>query len=408
MKVKVSTANSQVSGLPLGFYGAVMLLTMIDNAVLTGVICLSLKLTGSAVPLGCVLCLSAAVPFLLGRLQWLRGAALSFRVLCALRLVAFAFVAIAALCGLIDAMPGFLGMALGVGVADFFTVTLFEAENARLVVGGRMNAWLGARWFQTAVQLGTCAGDMLGGGLLDRLGATNFVTAIGAMGVAANVVLLAVRRLKPTSADALAAHDGKFKPLERKKPPLNIGLNRATALLVCIALFGLHIGAFNSMVPVVFLQLKGWSSAFYGEAAGLVGIGALAAVTLFARPLNWVCVAVLFVACDVLLVMANQMWLVLCSALLLGYLFNYLRVQVRQRLLASAHTDADAEWVGACSAYASLFMQSIGPLTFTLLLGSRWVSVDLSPWMLIGSGILLVAATSFATRDDSMATVLSK
>lgn len=394
-----------------------MLLTLVDNAVLTGVICLSLKLTGSAIPLGLVLCLSVVVPFLLGRLQGLRGGALSFRALCVIRVVAFVFVVAGSLGGLTNAMAGFLAVALAVGIANFFTVTVFEGENARLVVGGRMSAWHGARWFQTALQLGTCVGDMAGGGLLDRLGAVHFVTVAGVAGIALSIGLLATRTRSATgsAASAPSAHSVRRRDETSgvsagavQAPTLALGANRATALLVCISLFGLHIGAFNSMVPVVFLQLKGWNATFYGLAAGLVGIGALAAVTVFARPLNRAMVAVLFMVCDVVLVLSDAKWLVLAAAVVLGYLFNYLRMHVRERLLASARNTADADWVGSCSAYASLLMQSFGPLAFTLLLGNGALSTGASPWMLIASGVALVVATSATTAPPRVATALGE
>ncbi|WP_176059330.1 hypothetical protein [Paraburkholderia sp. BCC1876] len=400
--------QSNVEAVPLRFYFTVVLLTLVDSTVLIGVVCLSLRLTGSAIPVGVVLCLSVAFPFLIERLLGNRVLRITLKSLAVIRVGVFALVILGSWLGMTRDVAGFLGVALAVGIADYFTVVAFESQNARFAVAKLMSPIQASRWFQTAVQLGNCGGDMVGGGLFDHVDGASFIWAVGITGLLASFLLLGMKSpLEGASSDvATAAAGASTVGMTRGLPPVNvsramsIGMNRSTALLVCIALFGLHIGAFNSMVPVVFLQLGGRDGTTYGLAAGLVGIGALAAVVLPGIQINRFAVAVALVMCDVVLVQVDSRFMFFGASLLLGYLFNYLRVNVREQLLGAARTTADADWVGSRSTYANLSMQSFGPLVFTFLLSGGVLSPRAAPWLMIGTGVALAAAT-FAV--DAMA-----
>ncbi|WQG56683.1 hypothetical protein RHM66_14430 [Pseudomonas sp. RTB3] len=89
------------------FYAVVALATACDQAVLTGVVWMSLKLSGSTLPLGIVLCLSVAVPFVLDLASRGRAADIGATWLVALRIVAFLVAALFAWCGLATALSFF-------------------------------------------------------------------------------------------------------------------------------------------------------------------------------------------------------------------------------------------------------------------------------------------------------------
>ena len=80
---------------------------------------------------------------------------------------------------------------------------------------------------------------------------------------------------------------------------------------------------------------------------------------------------------------------------MVDYLFNHLRIGLRERLLASACSEADADWIGSRSAYANHSMQSIGPLAFANLTTGAPFGPAAAPVLLVITGMAL-AGTTFA------------
>ncbi|HEY6927689.1 MAG TPA: hypothetical protein VI653_29710 [Steroidobacteraceae bacterium] len=376
------------------FYPVVALLTLVDYTFITGVVWLSLKVTGSSLPLGFVLCFSIAIPFILEMLLGERVTRVSVGRLAYMRILMFGAVATLAWLGVAGYVTGFLLLALAVGIVDYFTVTAFESWNARMVVDGLVTASQAAKRIQTAIQVGGLGGSMLGGALLGLLDGGTFLVDLGLAGAVASLVLLRLDndRAKKTVADVSAATSPKQSA--SIAPTLSLGRNTATGLLICLALIAFHIGAFNSMLPLVYQQVNGWDSTAFGTASGIAGVGAFLAAVLPMPRINRLVAPLLLVGVDMILVWSPITALSVIAAFFVGFATNLLRISVREELIAKARSDADAEWIGSRSAYASLSMQAFAALFLTFLTSQEVLSARHAPLMLVLSALLLAVGMS--------------
>lgn len=382
----------------LRFYAAVALLTLFDNAVVTAIIWLSLSVTQSTVPLGLVLCLSIALPFAFEQLFARRQQVLSMKQLAAIRVAVFLALAALSALGAGGALLGFLLLALAVGVVDFFTVSVFESRNAELVVEGQISANHAARWMQTAVQLGGFAGAFLGGVLLDSWGGNNFLTMIGVSSAIATFVLRIWTLGAAKSTLATAAQDKPTGEAVGAPEPqglggaigLRLGRNKVTALLIGLGLVGLHIGAFNSMLPLNYREVHGWDAASFGFASAVAGLGAFLAASVPSLPGKRSLVALVFVAADALLVFSGSIEFSSGAAFVLGFVTNLLRIHMREHLINAARTPLEASWIGSRSAYAALSMQAMAPLVLSLLASQTLLASAASGWLMVMSGVAVL------------------
>ncbi|WP_157379277.1 hypothetical protein [Burkholderia ubonensis] len=386
----------------------VALLTLVDNTVITGVIWLSLKITGSSMMLGLVLGLSVMVPFALERCFGNRVTRMSPGRLMLLRGGASLVMLGAIVTGLASSVEGFLCVALIVGVVDYFTITVFESQNARIVVLGSVSAEQASKWLQTAIQLGSFGGAMLGGGLLEKMNGQLFMGG----GVAVSLLLCPALLAMPTfgaANDPDAPGDASVHSKALSGRALFVGRNGVTAWLVCIALFGLQVGAFNSMIPIVFQGVRNWNAATYGLASGVAGLGAFSAAVLPSLRMPRAFAPTLLVLCNILVVQAPWPPVAVLASLLWGYVFNHMRIHVRQQLLKSARNETEADWIGSRSAYANLSMQAIGPLVLTTLVTNSLLSPSAAPILFVVCGIVLavVMLVAYDTKAESESTKAS-
>lgn len=363
------------------FYGVVALATACDQAVLTGVIWMSLKLSGSTVPLGVVLCFSVAVPFVLDLVSRGRAANIGATWLVGLRIAAFVFAALSAWFGLASGLSGFLLIALTVGTVDFLTASSLEIENTRRVVAGWIPADDAARFMQTAIQVGGFTGSLAGGGLLGLLDDSTFLLCVALAGAVLSPTLWAgrMKRNAPITADS---HD------HRQDHQVN---DRAFEMpygwMACLGLIALHIGAFNSMMPVVYQQVNFWGPASFGIASGVAGIGAFLAALMPLGKQRLVMFAICLIVVDALMVLAPQVLLSLAGAFLVGFITNHLRITVRSQLMRSANNDAQAARIGSRSTFCAYSMQATAPLILTFATSASVYGPTCGPALMIGSGL---------------------
>lgn len=363
------------------FYGVVALSTACDQAVLTGVIWMSLKLSGSTVPLGVVLCFSVAVPFVLDLVSRGRAANIGAAWLVALRIAVFVFAAVFAWFGLATALSGFLLIALMVGTVDFLTASSLEIENTRRVVAGWLPADDAARYMQTAIQVGGFTGSLAGGGLLGLLSDSTFLLCVALAGAVLSPALLAgrMRRSVPIAAGGHVHRQDRHV----SDTPFEIPYG----WMACLGLIALHIGAFNSMMPVVYQQVNHWSPTSFGIASGVAGIGAFLAALLPLGKHRLVMFATFLIVVDALMVLAPQVLLSLVGAFLVGFITNHLRIAVRSQLMRFAHNDAQAALIGSRSTFCAYSMQATAPLLLTFATSASVFGPTFGPALMISTGL---------------------
>ena len=375
----------------ISFYLVVALLTLCDTAVFTAVIWLSMIITGSAFVLGSVLCLSVAVPFVLDWVMGGRLARLQPATLFGLRAAAFILVALLALGGAIDSFAGFILVGLVVGVADFLTVSFLEIRNTKYVVAGRIESGLASRLMQTAIQIGGFAGAVAGGLLVNGEGSRVFI-GFGLAGAAASLPLLLLVPQLPAAMPAAMPAETAEGPAPTATPPGRAMLP-VTGLLFGLALVSFHIGALNSMLPIVFQKVRFWTASSYGIASGCAGIGAFTVAALPPKRLNFLWFPWLLLAADAVLVFCPLLLFAAIAAFFVGAATNHLRITLRAQLMQRSGDERQAEWIGQRNAYVSLGSLAVAPLLLTLLITPPLLNPHWAPEMLVGAGLLVCAGT---------------
>ncbi|MEB0107377.1 hypothetical protein [Pseudomonas sp. MH9.3] len=364
------------------FYAVVALATACDQAVLTGVVWMSLKLSGSTLPLGIVLCLSVAVPFVLDLASRGRAADIGATWLVALRIVAFLVAALFAWCGLATALSFFLLIALMVGTVDFLTASSLEIENTRRVVAGWLPADNAARYMQTAIQVGGFSGSLAGGGLLGLLSDSTFLLCVALSGAALSPALLLARMKRGVP---VAAQGHEQRPTSQASPA---PFQMPYAAMACLGLIALHIGAFNSMMPIVYQQVNHWSPTSYGIASGVAGLGAFLAALIPLSKHRLAMFATALIVVDALMVLAPQVLLSMVGAFLVGFITNHLRIVVRSQLMRAANNDAQAALIGSRSTFCAYSMQATAPLLLTFATTASIFGPASGPALMIGTGVV--------------------
>ncbi len=364
------------------FYAVVALATACDQAVLTGVVWMSLKLSGSTLPLGIVLCLSVAVPFVLDLASRGRAADIGATWLVALRIVAFLVAALFAWCGLATALSFFLLIALMVGTVDFLTASSLEIENTRRVVAGWLPADNAARYMQTAIQVGGFSGSLAGGGLLGLFSDSTFLLCVALSGAALSPALLLARMKRGVP---VAAQGHEQRPTSQASPA---PFQMPYAAMACLGLIALHIGAFNSMMPIVYQQVNHWSPTSYGIASGVAGLGAFLAALIPLSKHRLALFATALIVVDALMVLAPQVLLSMVGAFLVGFITNHLRIVVRSQLMRAANNDAQAALIGSRSTFCAYSMQATAPLLLTFATTASIFGPASGPALMIGTGVV--------------------
>ncbi|CDF92293.1 MULTISPECIES: MFS transporter [unclassified Pseudomonas] len=367
------------------FYSIVTLFTGLDMAIVIAMVWFGLETTGSTFLVGATLCVATVVPYLceqfIGKFFTVE---LTMRRLLYIRLIAFG-----AILGLsvtdVALLPiGFLSIAFVVGVTDYFTISTLESKNTKLVLAGLTNSDTSARLMQTSIQIGAFGGALLGGMIVDVFSVNQTLQIIS---IAAIVSLAAILLVAATPASNTP----------EKAPGNNEALTRQLSanlyiLIVVLSMIGFHIGAFNSLVPIVFQKLNEWNATLFGVASGLAGLGAFSAAVLPRIKLNSYSAILMIAMADVAIVYLQNLYVMMVAAFLLGFCINSLRIQLRKTLIESAPNAQVADVIAAKSSLYYLLVSGSAPMVLTFFTTAGLLGTEGARLLMIVSAALLGCA----------------
>ena len=366
------------------FYAVVSVSALTDMALLIGLIWAALRGTSSPLLLGVLLGLSAFVPFTLRRVfPALDSTRLTVRGVVLVRTTVYAVLALIAASGLLETLNGFILTALLVGILNYITTSAYEAANTKQVLAGLIDSGRSARWMQTAFQLGAFSGSFLGGLILDKASLPILVYGMGAV----SLIVIALVSMAGVNAGQPSASANR----QNGAAPVAVSAGSGVVLLcLVLGMIGFHIGSFNTMVPLVYQGLNGWSSAEFGLASGVAGLGAFAAAILPLPRLNTLLFAGLLVAADYVLAFSPLPLLSIGVCALVGFSINTLRISIRQHLIELATTPEQANSLAATSSFYFIVFQSAAPLCVGFLVSDYAFGRTAAPYVFVGVGVLLM------------------
>ncbi|WP_112196413.1 MFS transporter [Pseudomonas sp. LG1E9] len=367
------------------FYSIVTLFTGLDMAIVIAMVWFGLETTGSTFLVGATLCVATVVPYLceqyIGKFFTIE---LSLKRLLYIRLAAFAAVLGLSFTQAAMLPIGFLAIAFVVGVTDYFTISTLESKNTKLVLAGLTDSDTCARLMQTSIQIGAFGGALLGGLIVDvfSVNQTLQIISLAAIVSLAGVYLVADRP-SAGAADQTAA--------ATSAAPLDLPRN-LYILIIVLSMIGFHIGAFNSLVPIVFQKLNDWNATLFGVASGLAGLGAFSAAVLPRIKLNSYGAIALVILADVAIVYFQHLYVMMAAAFLLGFCINSLRIQLRKTLIESAPNARVADVIAAKSSLYYLLVSGSAPMILTFFTTSGFLGLEGARLLMIVSAGLLATA----------------
>ncbi|MGE7813716.1 MFS transporter [Pseudomonas sivasensis] len=367
------------------FYSIVTLFTGLDMAIVIAMVWFGLETTGSTFLVGATLCVATVVPYLceqyIGKFFTIE---LSLKRLLYIRLAAFAAVLGLSFTQAALLPIGFLAIAFVVGVTDYFTISTLESKNTKLVLAGLTDSDTCARLMQTSIQIGAFGGALLGGLIVDVFSVNETLQIIS---LAAIVSLAGVYLV----ADSPSAHGTDQTAASTAAAPLDLPRN-LYILIIVLSMIGFHIGAFNSLVPIVFQKLNEWNATLFGVASGLAGLGAFSAAVLPRIKLNSYGAIALVILADVAIVYFQNLYVMMAAAFLLGFCINSLRIQLRKTLIESAPNDRVADVIAAKSSLYYLLVSGSAPMILTFFTTSGFLGLEGARLLMIVSAGLLATA----------------
>jgi hypothetical protein len=163
-------------------------------------------------------------------------------------------------------------------------------------------------------------------------------------------------------------------------------------LIIVLSMIGFHIGAFNSLVPIVFQKLNEWNATLFGVASGLAGLGAFSAAVLPRIKLNSYSAILLVLLADVAIVYFQNLYVMMVAAFLLGFCINSLRIQLRKNLIESAPNARVADVIAAKSSLYYLLVSGSAPMILTFFTTAGFLGLEGARLLMIVSAGLLAAA----------------
>ncbi|MGY2964776.1 hypothetical protein PVE_R1G4396 [Pseudomonas veronii 1YdBTEX2] len=367
------------------FYSIVTLFTGLDMAIVIAMVWFGLETTGSTFLVGATLCVATVVPYLceqyIGRFFTIE---LSMKRLLYIRLTAFAAVLGLSFTDAALLPIGFLAIAFVVGVTDYFTISTLESKNTKLVLAGLTNSDTSARLMQTSIQIGAFGGALLGGVIVDvfTVNQTLQIISLGAILSLAAILFVAATPTADATEQVADTHTAQSLQL-----PRNLYI-----LIIVLSMIGFHIGAFNSLVPIVFQKLNEWNATLFGVASGLAGLGAFSAAVLPRIKLNSYSAILLVILADVAIVYFHNLYVMMAAAFLLGFCINSLRIQLRKTLIESAPNARIADVIAAKSSLYYLLVSGSAPMILTFFTTTGFLGLEGARVLMIVSAALLAAA----------------
>lgn len=371
------------------FYSIVTLFTGLDMAIVIAMVWFGLETTGSTFLVGVTLCIATVVPYALEQyLSRHRVVEMSMRRLLYIRLVVFASIVALSFTQAAALPIGFLGIAFLVGVTDYFTISTLESQNTRLVLVGHTTSDTSARLMQTSIQIGAFGGALLGGVIVDRFAVTETLQIIGIAAIVSlgAIALVAATPSEASDTPATAAHS----PAPSLGPQLYL-------LIVVLSMIGFHIGAFNSLVPIVFQKLNGWNATLFGTASGLAGLGAFCAAVLPRVRLGSFGAVALIIVADITMVYFTHEGVMMAAAGVLGFCINSLRIELRRQLIEAAPNERTADVIAARSSLFYLLVSGAAPMLLTLFTTHALLGLEGARLLMVASAVLLGSAVLLRT-----------
>ncbi|WP_407313584.1 MFS transporter [Pseudomonas sp. nanlin1] len=367
------------------FYSIVTLFTGLDMAIVIAMVWFGLETTGSTFLVGATLCVATIVPYLceqyIGKFVTIE---LSMKRLLYIRLTAFAAVLLLSFTDAALLPIGFLAIAFVVGVTDYFTISTLESKNTKLVLAGLTTSDTSARFMQTSIQIGAFAGALLGGVVVDVFSVNQTLQIISLAAILSLAAMLFVSATPDADTREQAADQGNTQALHL---PRNLYI-----LIIVLSLIGFHIGAFNSLVPIVFQKLNEWNATMFGVASGLAGLGAFSAAVLPRVRLNGYGAILLVIVADVAIVYWQNLYIMMAAAFVLGFSINSLRIQLRKTLIESAPNARVADVIAAKSSLYYLLVSGSAPMILTFFTTAGFLGLEGARLLMVVSAALLAAA----------------
>nr|ADN17519.1 hypothetical protein Cyan7822_5654 [Gloeothece verrucosa PCC 7822] len=367
------------------FYIMVTLFAASDMAMVIAMVWYTLSMTKSTFLVGIILCISTVIPFILEK--WLNkkhSTQLSINRLIVIRLIAFTTILVFTLMHLTNFVIGFLMIAFVVGMIDYFTISTLEAQNTKLVLAGVLDSHKSARFIETAIQLGAFGGDFLGGVAIDSFSVTTTLTTISAMAIMF-LGLLFIPQIRTTTL---------LPQQEQKESEEAIKHSYGSAkeiflVILALGMIGFHIGAFNSLVPIIFQKLNTWSATSLGIASGLAGVGAFIGAMIPGLSINLLWLVTGVTVMDIALVYSPSALLACSAAFLIGFCLNQLRISFRKYLIEQSHNPRVADLLATRSSFYYLLLSGSAPMILTLFTTDALFGLEASrPLMILTSLVL--------------------
>jgi hypothetical protein len=225
---------------------------------------------------------------------------------------------------------------------------------------------------------------LLGGVIVDVFSVNQTLQIISVAAIVSLAAMLLVAAT-PTRDDPVQAPQASAALV--RSLPANLYI-----LIIVLSMIGFHIGAFNSLVPIVFQKLNEWNATLFGVASGLAGLGAFSAAVLPRIKLNSYSAILLVVLADVAIVYLQNLYVMMAAAFLLGFCINSLRIQLRKTLIESAPNARTADVIAAKSSLYYLLVSGSAPMILTFFTTSGLLGIEGARLLMIVSAALLGCA----------------
>lgn len=342
-----------------------MLTLFIDMATQIAVIWHVLSVTGFSVYVGVIVCLGALIPLIISKIKFFHVIFSSVKFVISLRGIAAVIFMLASAFTVLNHIWFFLVISILASSLMVISLNFLEKENAMLVKMAAISSEKAARYIQTAIQIGAFLGAFIGASLLDKVGFDLFITIIGMLSI---IVAISYRLFK---TQTWLPHFNKTVPTIESDSQATLQsyrwLNYWRPILV-ISLTGIHIGAFNSLLPIYFQLFRHWDATLLGAASGIAGLGALTASLVKQFKYQYLLATLLLFLGDLMLVCLAIDWVAILFGFCVGFAINSVRIAARQAILSLHANDTVITQTIATSNYSYFFLNGFTPLLITGLL----------------------------------------
>ncbi|KKD01610.1 MFS transporter [Photobacterium halotolerans] len=338
-----------------------------------------LEITSSTVYMGMIVSIGAVTPFILSKIIQKKDIFYKKSTITTLRAVFFACMATVLYFDATGMIYIIFMIAVFSSCNMVCSINTFEVKNSSFVKSKLIEASKASRVLQTTIQFGAFFGALFGGWYLKAMGFENFIYYIAVMSILLSVSYLFVSDVDKEEA---VAEKSDQQALSGKR-------ERFIIQVTLSVLTGLHIGAFNTFVPVYYQLFREWGPDILGFASGLAGIGALCAALLPQNKHVYLLSAVLLLVGDIGLFFMDMPYLSVLFCFCIGYAVNSVRITSRTEILKS---DADQSDVNNAISHSNyLFYIVSGTIPMLVTMGLTYFSFSSQAY---GVSLILVGVFS--------------